>query len=76
MFNYFLQKVDALRFEYEKVEDMDLLAGIISENPMPGAAFGPTLACILVDQLRYWRRSDRFWYENKAHVGFFTESKL
>ncbi|KAI5632714.1 peroxidase domain-containing protein [Phthorimaea operculella] len=70
------EQLDALRLNYETVDDVDIMAGILAEKPMMGAAFGPTLACIITDQLRWWRQSDRFWYENSQHPGAFTPEQL
>ncbi|XP_013148471.1 PREDICTED: peroxidase-like [Papilio polytes] len=69
-------QVDVISRSYESVEDVDLLAGIMVERPLPGAMVGPTLACIMIDQLLRWRRSDRFWYENSIHAGSFTQEQL
>ncbi|XP_061727637.1 peroxidase-like [Cydia pomonella] len=70
------EQVSSLQTSYRDVDDIDLHAGMISEQPMPGAAVGPTLACILVLQMKRWRTSDRFWYENSVHPGSFTEEQL
>ncbi|KAL4704809.1 hypothetical protein ACJJTC_003521 [Scirpophaga incertulas] len=70
------EHVEALYSSYEHVDDIDLLVGIISENPLPGAVTGPTLACIVTDQLLRWRKADRFWYENTRHPGAFTHDQL
>ncbi|XP_045541192.1 peroxidase-like [Papilio machaon] len=69
-------QVDVISRSYQSIEDVDLLAGIMVEQPLPGAIVGPTLACIMIDQLIRWRRSDRFWYENSLHPGAFTQEQL
>ncbi|XP_063391883.1 peroxidase-like [Cydia fagiglandana] len=70
------EQVSSLQTSYRDVDDIDLHAGMISEQAMPGAAVGPTLACIMVLQMKRWRTSDRFWYENSVHPGSFTEEQL
>lgn len=49
---------------YKNAEDVDLLAGALSEKPAPGTVFGPTISCLLAAQFANLRVSDRFWYEN------------
>lgn len=58
-----LQKVDALQNLYNDVDDVDLMAGIISENFIEGGFVGPTLFCIMTKQLQLFRFGDRFWFE-------------
>ncbi|CAH2064851.1 unnamed protein product, partial [Iphiclides podalirius] len=69
-------QVDVLARTYEDVDDVDLGVAILVERAMPGAIIGPTLACIMIDQLLRWRRADRFWYENSIHPGAFTADQL
>ncbi|XP_026325323.1 peroxidase-like [Hyposmocoma kahamanoa] len=69
------EKVDALRFRYERVEDIELFPGILGEKFLDGPV-PPTLKCIMADQLWWWRKSDRFWFENNQHPGAFTEEQL
>ena len=58
-----------------EMSEIDLLAGGILETPAPGAALGPTLACILTMQFIKTRNSDRFWYENDIPPGSFDKGK-
>ncbi|KAI5646889.1 peroxidase domain-containing protein [Phthorimaea operculella] len=58
-----MEKILALKKLYEEVDDVELLAGIMSENLIKGTAVGPTLFCIMAKQLQLWRFSDRFWFE-------------
>ncbi|XP_026331114.1 peroxidase-like [Hyposmocoma kahamanoa] len=68
------EKVDSLRFRYEKVEDIELHPGIMGEK-LEGT-LPPTAKCIVAEQLWWWRKSDRFWYENNQHPGAFTKEQL
>ncbi|CAG9789464.1 unnamed protein product [Diatraea saccharalis] len=69
------EQVESMQLVYEEVEDIELMAGIISEDVMGEGVVGPMHACIIVDQLLRWRRADRFWYENSVHPGAFTPGK-
>ena len=46
------------------VNDIDVYAGAMSEQNVPGGQIGPTFGCILARQFRNSRAGDRFWYEN------------
>ncbi|CAG9789466.1 unnamed protein product [Diatraea saccharalis] len=70
-----LQQVESLQMLYEDIDDVELMAGILSEEPMGDGVVGETHTCIIVDQLLRWRRADRFWYENTVHPGAFTPGK-
>ncbi|XP_063835960.1 peroxidase mlt-7-like [Ostrinia nubilalis] len=70
------EQVEAITAAYEHIDDVDLMAGLLGERAMPGAVMGPTLACIMTEQLLRWRRSERFWYENTVHPGAFTGEQL
>jgi len=58
---------------YDDPEDVDLYAGILNEQKMPGAEVGPTAGCIILDQFIALKRGDRFWHEN---AGVFTDKQL
>ncbi|KOB76072.1 Oxidase/peroxidase [Operophtera brumata] len=70
------EKVEALRHLYDKVDDIDLLAGIMSENFIQGAYVGPTLYCIMTKQLQIFKYSDRFWYERGDQFHSFSLGQL
>ncbi|KAM7295225.1 uncharacterized protein ISCGN_024730 [Ixodes scapularis] len=61
---------------YSAVDDIDLLAGALSETPVEGGLVGPTLACIYAHQFRHLRVSDRYWFENPGQPSSFTEDQL
>lgn len=61
---------------YKHVDDIDLWSGGISERKLPGAAIGPTFACIIARQFSNTRRGDRFWYENPGLPSSFTPEQL
>lgn len=49
---------------YGNVNDMDLWVGLLAEDHMEGAVFGPTMMEILKAQFMALRDGDRFYYEN------------
>lgn len=49
---------------YGSWNDVDLFVGALSEEPLPGALVGATLACIFGETFRNLRDGDRFFYEN------------
>lgn len=61
---------------YKHVDDIDLWSGGVSERKLPGAAIGPTFACIIARQFSNTRRGDRFWYENPGLPSSFTPEQL
>ncbi|XP_075976144.1 salivary peroxidase/catechol oxidase-like [Anticarsia gemmatalis] len=71
-----IEKVEALKKLYEVVDDVDLLAGIMSENNIQGIEVGPTLFCIMTKQLLLFRFSDRFWFERGDQMHSFTIGQL
>ncbi|KAK5976727.1 hypothetical protein GCK32_011934, partial [Trichostrongylus colubriformis] len=75
---YFIHdpKVEYINTIYENVDDIDLLVGVLAEQPLKGALFGPTMACIAGKQFQRTRRGDRFWYENYFAQSGFSEKQL
>ena len=57
---------------YRDVEDIDLYAGGMSENHVPGGSVGPTFACIIAQQFRNLKVGDRFWHERNDSITGFT----
>ncbi len=55
---------NALATVYPSVDDVDLYPGLLSEDHLPDASLGETLAQILGDQFTRLRDGDRFWFEN------------
>ncbi|KAJ8731724.1 hypothetical protein PYW08_014454 [Mythimna loreyi] len=75
---YFIdpERVEVLREMYEKVEDIDLLAGIWVERPISGGFVPSTFYCLVIDQLRRNVVSDRHWYERPNRPNAFTIYQL
>lgn len=72
-----LQKVEQLRRIYDdEVDDMELMVAIYSERLLHGAWVGPTLFCIMVENLVNWRKSDRFFFENGYSHAALTLRKI
>uniref|UniRef100_A0A914H7D6 Peroxidase n=1 Tax=Globodera rostochiensis TaxID=31243 RepID=A0A914H7D6_GLORO len=67
---------DRLATLYEHVDDIDLLIGVLAEQPRKGAFVGPTLACIFGRQFQRSRQADRYWYENYFSPSAFTSAQL
>lgn len=57
-------------------DDIDLFAGGMSENVVPGGIVGPTFQCLFVKQFEAYKKGDRFFYENKFPETGFTFGKL
>lgn len=69
------QRIEVLREVYEKVEDIDLLAGVWVEKPIPGGFVPPTFYCLVIEQLKRNTASDRHWYERAERPNAFTYGK-
>ncbi|XP_069110176.1 peroxidase-like protein [Argopecten irradians] len=60
---------------YNHVDDIELFAGGVTEEHVPGGNIGPTFACMMARQFKYWKIGDRFWYERPGKTGF-TKKQL
>ena len=59
-----------LKEVYEKVEDIDLMVGGVSEIHVRGGAVGPTFACIIGKQFENIMKGDRLFFTHKhQHEG-------
>ena len=71
----FAQRV-RLEETYRTVEDIDLFAGILSENQLEGSELGLTATCLFFAQFNDTRHGDRFWYERDDPCTGFTIEQL
>ena len=58
---------------YQDINDIDPWVGMLAEDHMPNALFGPTAMRIVEEQFQNLRDADRFYYEND---GAFTEEEI
>lgn len=58
---------------YQDVNDIDPWVGMLAEDHMPDALFGPTAMRIIEVQFQNLRNADRFYYEND---GAFSEEEV
>ncbi|KAL0881565.1 hypothetical protein ABMA27_001396 [Loxostege sticticalis] len=70
------EKMETLKELYHDIEDIDLLAGIMAEELLPGTYVGPTLYCIMARQYYVFRFGDRFWFERGKQYHSFTLPQL
>ncbi len=67
------EAVAALTTLYGDVDDIDSWVGMLAEDHMSDALFGPTIMKIMEEQFKIIRDGDRFYYEVDA--GLSTEEK-
>lgn len=68
--------VDKLSKVYEHPSDIDLVIGLMAENPLPGSLLGPTATCLIKEQLWRTKAGDRYFYSHMDEVGSFTKRQL
>ncbi|KAH3740478.1 hypothetical protein DPMN_047184 [Dreissena polymorpha] len=52
-------------YNFSSPQDIDFFPGAMSEKPVSGGLFGPTIECIIGDQFRRLKFGDRFFFQNK-----------
>ncbi|CAH0690456.1 unnamed protein product [Chilo suppressalis] len=60
----FPDKVEQMRRIYYDVDDVDVMTAIYSEKLIEGGYVGPTLFCIMRQNLVQWRKADRHFFEH------------
>ncbi|KAG6457889.1 peroxidase [Manduca sexta] len=70
------EKIDELRRIYGNPWDIELMAGMWSENKMEGAWVPPTVHCLLSHQLKRTVMTDRHWYERPNRPYAYTAAQL
>ncbi|KAJ8733048.1 hypothetical protein PYW07_015647 [Mythimna separata] len=70
------ERIEILKDVYEKEIDIDLMAGIWVEKPIPEGYVPSTFYCLVIDQLRRNIVSDRHWYERSQRPRAFNEPVL
>ena len=68
--------VERFQLIYKHVDDVDLFIGGLTESSVPGALVGPTFQCLVGDQFKRTMSGDRYFYDNGASPGKFTEPQL
>ena len=54
---------------YDKVEDIDLFAGMFTEiSEFQDSLYGPTFLCLINDQFARLRRGDRYFYDLNGNI--------
>jgi len=58
---------------YKSVDDIDLFVGGIAEiSPLPDALIGPTFMCIISENFKQVKFTDRYFYESATNPHPFT----
>jgi peroxidase len=60
---------------YGTVEDIDLLVGLLAEDPVTSSGAGITFQRIVTEQFERLRDADRFWFERSTSQGGFLTSE-
>lgn len=58
------------------MRDIDLYVGGLMENPIPGGAIGPTFSCVLANQFKDLKDTDRFYFETGPFNSSFSMAQL
>ncbi|KAG8181172.1 hypothetical protein JTE90_010945 [Oedothorax gibbosus] len=64
--------IRSLKNLYKDVLDVDLFAGALMENIIPGSQLGPTSAAIVSMQFNNIKFGDRFYFEHEGEAGSFS----
>lgn len=70
------ESIKLLKTVYDSPYDVDAMVGLVLEGAAPGSLVGPTLGCLLKEQFKILKRSDRFWYENDLPPSSLTTAQL
>ncbi len=57
---------------YAHPDDVDLLVGGMAEQPWEGGLVGPTLRCVVSEQMLRSRRADRYFFDSADQPSPFT----
>ncbi|XP_047025906.1 peroxidase-like [Helicoverpa zea] len=69
-------RINALQYLYECVDDIDLFVGGAMERDVYGSILGHTFQCIVAEQFYRTRLGDRFFYDNGEMPHSFTSDQL
>ncbi|KAF9408143.1 hypothetical protein HW555_012077 [Spodoptera exigua] len=69
-------RINALQYLYECVDDIDLFVGGAMERDVYGSILGQTFQCIVAEQFYRTRISDRYFYDNGEMPHSFTSDQL
>ncbi|XP_050540462.1 peroxidase-like [Daktulosphaira vitifoliae] len=71
-----LNMLAKLKKLYASVHDIDLIVGILLENPAKDSMLGPTARCIIADGFYRYRYGDRFFFDVEGQPGSFTLEQI
>lgn len=57
---------------YKKVNNIDVIIGLVAEKQVPNTSFGKTMGNIIADEYKRKRDGDRFFYKNLFRSGYFN----
>ncbi|XP_075976123.1 salivary peroxidase/catechol oxidase-like [Anticarsia gemmatalis] len=69
-------RINALQYLYECVDDIDLFVGGALERDVQGSILGHTFQCIVAEQFYRSRIGDRFFYDHGEMPHSFTTDQL